>query len=63
MTFGYRLRKFEMRNEDNATIRHADAVVYLFDVGEINEFRKIKETMDVVDTHVKNETLKLLIGY
>ena len=52
-----------MRNEDNATIRHADAVVYLFDVGEINEFRKIKETMDVVDTHVKNETLKLLIGY
>jgi len=49
--------------EENATIRHADAIVYLFDIGEINEFSKIEETMDKVEKHVRIDTLKLMIGH
>ena len=58
----FRLRNFEMR-EENATIRHADAVVYLFDVGERNEFSKIEEEMEKVRKYVRNEVPKILIGY
>ena len=49
--------------EENATIRHADAIVYLFDIGEINEFDKIEETINKVEKHVRIDTLKLLIGH
>jgi hypothetical protein len=49
--------------EENATIRHADAIVYLFDIDETNEFSKISETMAKVEKHVRNDTLKLLIGH
>lgn len=56
------MRNFEIR-EDNATIRHADAIVYLFDISEINEFNKVKETMEKVEDHTRPEISKFMIGY